>query len=463
MWNAIALVSASPVPTLSNPLVWHRLQFAFTIVYHYLFPQLTMGLALLIVVMKGLALRPGGEVYARAARFWVRIFGLNFGIGVVTGLPMEFQFGTNWARFSQLTGGVIGQTLALEGMFAFFLESSFLAMLVWGEKKLGPKKHFAAAVALFVGSWLSGVFITTTNAFMQHPVGYTRGPEGVFALADFWTYLLNPWALAQYAHNQMASLVTAAFVVTAVGAFWLLRDVHLEQARLNVKVGTIAGLVASLVVAFPTGDIQAKLVARHQPAALAAMEGRFESGPRAEIHLIGQPNVAERRLDNPIGVPAVLSFLAFGTFNADVKGLNDIPESEWPTSVELLYYAFHVMVGLGTLFIGLMALANVLRWRGWLERSRWLLWMLMLAFPFPYIANTAGWMTAELGRQPWLVYGLLRTADGASPTVHAGSTVFTLIGFAGLYFVLGLAFLFLLGREVLHGPDGHDASEVPHA
>ncbi len=442
---------------MADPLTWHRVQFAFTIIYHYLFPQLTMGLALLIVVLKGLALRPGGEAYATAARFWVRVFGLNFAVGVVTGLPMEFQFGTNWARFSQLTGGVIGQTLAMEGLFAFMLESSFLAMLVWGEQKLGPKKHFAAAVALFIGSWLSGVFIVTTNAFMQHPVGFTRGDDGVFALADFWTYVLNPWALAQYAHNQMASLVTASFVVSAVGAYWMLRGVHLEQARLNLKVGTIAGLVASLAVAFPTGDLQAKLVARHQPAALAAMEGRFESGPRATIHLIGQPNVAERRLDNPIGVPFVLSFLAFGRFDADVVGLNDIPQENWPTSIELLYYAFHVMVGLGTLFIGLMGLAALFRWRGWLERSRWLLWALMLAFPFPYIANTAGWMTAELGRQPWLVYGLLRTIDGASPTVHAGDTAFTLIGFSGLYFVLGLTFLFLIGREVSHGPEAAHA------
>ncbi len=447
---------------MADPLLWHRLQFAFTIVYHYLFPQLTMGLALLIVVLKGLALRRGGEQYATAARFWVRIFGLNFAIGVVTGLPMEFQFGTNWARFTQLTGGVIGQTLALEGLFAFMLESSFLAMLVWGEKKLGPKKHFAAAVALFFGSWLSGVFIVTTNAFMQHPVGYLRGADGVFALEDFWTYVLNPWALAQYAHNQMASLVTASFVVTAVGAFWLLRGTHLEQARLNLKVGTTTALIASLAVAFPTGDLQAKLVAEHQPAALAAMEGRFESGRRAEIHLIGQPNVAARRLDNPIGVPAVLSFLAFGRFNAEVVGLNDIPEAEWPTSIELLYYSFHVMVGLGTLFIGLMGLAVLFRWRGWLEKSPWLLWALMLAFPFPYIANTAGWMTAELGRQPWLVYGLLRTVDGASPLVHAGDTAFSLIGFTGLYLVLGLAFLFLIGREVLHGPAGAHA-EVTHA
>ena len=285
---------------MADPLAWHRLQFAFTIVYHYLFPQLTMGLALIIVLLKARALRPGGEAYATAARFWVRIFGLNFVVGVVTGIPMEFQFGTNWARFSAVTGEVVGQLLAIEGLFAFFLESSFLAMLVWGEKKLGPKKHFAAALALFVGSWMSGVIIITTNAFMQNPVGHGRGPDGVFVIQDLAAYLFNPWALAQFAPNQMASLVTASFVVTAVGAFWWLGGKHLEQARLNVKVGTWLGLIASVLVAFPTGDLQAKLVATHQPAALAAMEGRFESGTRASIHLLGQPNVKERKLDNPV-------------------------------------------------------------------------------------------------------------------------------------------------------------------
>lgn len=444
---------------MGDPLFWHRLQFAFTITYHYLFPQLTMGLALLIVVLKWRGLKTGDEQWHTAARFWVRIFGLNFAVGVVTGIPMEFQFGTNWARFSQLTGGVIGQTLALEGLFAFFLESSFLAMLVFGEKQLGPKKHFAAAVALLVGSWLSGVFIIVTNAFMQHPTGYARDADGVFSISSVSEYLLNPWVFAQFAHNQMASLVTASFVVTAVGAFWLLRGTHLEQARLNLKVGITSGLVSSLLVAFPTGDAQARLVAQHQPAALAAMEGRFESGPRAAIHLIGQPNVEQRKLDNPIGVPAVLSILAFGDIGANVTGLNDIPQSEWPTNIELLYYSFHVMVGLGTLFIVLMGVAFLLRWRGLLEKQRWLLWALMLAAPFPYIANTAGWMAAELGRQPWLVYGLLRTSEGASPTVHSGSAAFTLIGFSGLYAVLGFVFLVLVGRELLHGPK----AEAHHA
>lgn len=437
---------------MGDPLAWHRLQFAFTIVYHYLFPQLTMGLAPLIVWYKWRALKTGEPRYHDAARFWIRIFGINFAVGVATGIPMEFQFGTNWAAFSRFSGGVIGQTLAMEGMFAFFLESSFLALLVWGEKRLTAKAHFRAALALWVGSWLSGYFIIVANAFMQNPVGYTLGADGTLQLASFWAFVLNPWAVAQYCHNMIAALVTGSFVVAAAGAFWTLRRQHEAQAELNLKTGVITALLASVLVAFPTGDRQGKLVARHQPAALAAMEGRFESGPRAELNLIGQPNVAERRLDNPIRIPAVLSFIAYGTFSSDVTGLNDIPQDQWPTSIELLYYGFHIMVGLGTLFIALMGLSALMLWKRRLERARPLLWVLMLAFPFPFIATTAGWMTAELGRQPWLIYGLFRTAQGASPTVHAGSTVFTLLGFMGLYFVLGLLYLYLIGKEVSHGP-----------
>jgi cytochrome bd ubiquinol oxidase subunit I len=437
-----------------DALTWHRFQFAFTITYHYLFPQLTMGLALLIVVMKALGLRPGGEKWNDAARFWIRVFGINFAMGVVTGIPMEFQFGTNWARFTRLTGGVIGQTLAMEGLFAFFLESSFLAMLVWGEKKLSRLQHFAAAVALFVGSWLSGYFIVVTNSFMQHPSGFERTATGDFVLTSLPGFLFNSWALAQYAHTMMGSVVTAAFVVSSVGALWMLQGKHLETARVNLRVGTTAGALGAVLVAFPTGDVQAKLVAEHQPVSLAAMEGRSESGPAAEIHLIGQPNVAERRLDNPISVPMALSFLAFGSFHADVKGLAEFPTEVWPSNIELLYYAFHIMVGLGTLMMLLMLTAVTLERLGRLETIRPMLWALLVAAPFPYIANTAGWMTAELGRQPWVVYGLLRTSQAASPTVHGGSVAFTLLGFAGLYTVLSLAYLFLLGRELVHGPGG---------
>jgi cytochrome d ubiquinol oxidase subunit I len=437
---------------MSDPVLWHRLQFAFTIVYHYLFPQLTMGLALLIVVLKALGLRSADSHWDDAARFWIRIFGINFAVGVVTGVPMEFQFGTNWAAFSRYAGGVIGQTLAMEGLFAFFLESSFLGLLVFGEHRLSRRGHFLAALALFAGSWLSGYFIVCTNAFMQHPVGHALDGDGRLQLAEFGAFVLSPWALAQYAHNMAATVVTASFVMTAVGAFYALQRLHLDQARRFLRVGVLAGLTSSVLVAFPTGDGQAKLVAKYQPASLAAMEGRFESGPMAEIVLIGQPNVREKRLDNPIIVPGILSFLAYGTFHANVAGLDQFPVDTWPDNIELLYYSFHIMAGLGTLLILTMAVAVLLEWRGALATSRPMLWILMLAFPFPYIATTAGWLTAELGRQPWLIYGLMRTVNGASPTVHSGTTLFTLLGFCGLYFVLGVLFLFLIGREISHGP-----------
>src|SRR5262245_47971581 len=438
---------------MENALFWHRLQFAFTLTYHYLFLQLTMGLAWFLVYWKWRALRTGDERYNGAARFWAKIFGLNFAVGVVTGIPMEFQFGTNWAGFSKFAGGVIGQTLAMEGMFAFFLESAFIGALIWGEKRLGPKLHFLTALAVALGSWLSGYFILVTNAFMQHPVGHEVLADGTLGITSLSAYLLNPWAWVQFAHNQTAALVTGSFAIAAVGAFYALRGLHPAQARLYLRAGTRVGLIASILVAFPTGDQQAKFVGNHQPVTLAAMEGRFEGGHRAGVAVIGQPNVAARRLDNPIIIPGALSFLAYGHFGSYVHGLEEYPEEAWPDNIELLYYAFHLMITLGTLFIILMAYASFQHWRGRLTSSPWLLWVLMLAFPFPYIANTLGWMTAELGRQPWLIYGLFHTRDGYSTVVSNGNTIFTLIGFIGLYFVLGLLFLFLVGREIGQGPD----------
>ena len=437
---------------MDDALFWHRMQFGFTISFHYIFPQLTMGLALLVVVLMTIARRSGRPEWNDAARFWIRIFGLSFAMGVVTGIPMEFQFGTNWAGFTARTGGVIGQSLAMEGLFAFFLESSFLALLLWGERRLGPRVHYWTALALFVGSWLSGYFIIVTNAFMQHPVGHSVDAAGTFQLAELGAFLRNPWAVVQYLHNQCAATVTGAFAMTAVGAFWTLRRQHAAIARVSLRTGVIAGLVAASLTAFPSGHLQGRQVAANQPVTLAAMEGRFEGGPRAPLAMIGQPNVPERKLDNPIQLPAVLSWIAYGDFSANVRGLNEFPEHDWPDNIELLYYAFHIMVGLGTLFIGVMGLAALQLVRGRLQSSRWLLRILALAFPFPFIANTAGWMTAELGRQPWLVYGLMRTAEGSSPTVHSGATLFTLLGFAGLYFVLGVLFLALVSKEIVHGP-----------
>ncbi len=438
---------------MADALFWHRLQFAFTITYHYLFPQLTMGLAWFLVYWKWRALRTGDEKYNGAARFWTKIFGLNFAVGVVTGIPMEFQFGTNWAGFSKYGGGVIGQTLAMEGMFAFFLESAFIGALIWGEKRFGPRLHFLLALAVALGSWLSACFILVTNSFMQHPVGYHIAADGSLAIESLSAYLFNPWALVQFAHNQMAALVTGSFVVAAVGAFYCLRGLYPVQARMYLRAGTVVGLIASLLVAFPTGDQQAKMVGRHQPVTLSAMEGRFVGGSMAGVALIGQPNVAAQRLDNPIEIPGALSFLAYGHFGSNVHGLNDFPKDSWPDNIELLYYSFHLMITLGTIFIALMAYAGFQNLRGRLDTSRGLLWVLMLVFPFPYLANVLGWMTAELGRQPWLIYGLFRTSEGHSKVVSSGDTVFTLIGFVGLYLALGVLFLFLVGREISRGPN----------
>ena len=437
---------------------WDRFQFGFTIVYHYLFPQLTMGLALLIVVFKVTALRTGNPTYDEVARFWARIFGINFAVGVVTGIPLEFQFGTNWGRFSTYAGGVIGLTLAMEGMFAFFAESAFLALFLYAEKRLGPKKHLGAAVMLFLGSWLSGYFIIVTNAFMQHPVGYGTRPDGALELTDVGAFLLNPWALWEYAHTMSAAVVTGAFVVAAVGAYWALMRQHEAHARICLKAGVIAGLIACLLQIFPTGDRSGKLVAEHQRPALAAMEGKFKSSERADLAIIGQPDMLHHRLENPVVVPDALSFLAYGSFGSTVYGLDDIPRAEWPDNVELLYYGYHIMVGLGTLFILVMLAAALLLYRGKLHTSRPMLWVLMLSFPFPYIATTAGWMTAELGRQPYVVYGLMRTHDGTSPLVSSGSVVFSTLGYMGLYVVVGLLFLLLVGHAIGRGPESRETA-----
>jgi cytochrome d ubiquinol oxidase subunit I len=438
---------------MNSALLVHRLHFAFTITFHYLFPQLTMGIAPLIVALKFMGLRRNDETYNKAARFWARIFGINFVIGVVTGIPMEFQFGTNWSHFSRFAGGVIGQTLAMEGMFAFFLESAFLGLFLYGEKRLGPRGHLWSAVAVFLGSWLSGFFIIATDAWMQNPVGYYKAADGSAQLSSFWALVLNPWAWWQYAHNMSGAVVTGSFVMASVGAFYLLWGKFQEYGRIFVRVGLVAALLSSVFQLFPSGDGQGRMIATHQPVTLAAMEALFATQPGAPIVLIGQPNVEERKIDNPIQVPDALSFLTYRAWKAEVKGLDAFPPDQWPTNIELLYYSYHIMVGLGTVFIAITVIAAFLLWRGRLFATRWMLWILLLTLPFPYIANTAGWMTAELGRQPWLVYSLMRTADGYSKMVSAGNGLFTLIGFMGMYMVLGILFLFLVRREIECGPD----------
>ena len=437
-----------------DALTIHRIHFAFTVTFHYLFPQLTMGLSLLIVVLKTLGLRTGDSHYNDAARFWARIFGINFVIGVVTGIPMEFQFGTNWSAFSRTTGGVIGQPLAMEGVFSFFLESTFLGAFLYGEDYLGPRLHWLSAFLVFLGSWLSGFFIIATNAWMQHPVGYTLDSAGAFSLNSLAALLTNRWLVWQYLHNMTAAVVTGSTAMAALGAFYLLMHQFEDFGRTFVRIGVIAGLIASACMIFPTGDQQGRNVSQYQPVTLAAMEGLFDNQRGAPLVIIGQPDVEARKLDNPIAVPDVLSFLTYRRWKAEVHGLTEFPEDQWPDNIPLLYYAYHIMVGLGTIFVAVYALAALMIYRRRLYETPLVLWALMLLAPFPYIATTAGWMTAELGRQPWLVYGLMRTAAGSSTEVSAGNGLFTLLGFMGMYSVLSVLFLFLVYLEVQRGPGG---------
>ena len=439
---------------MEEMLFYDRMQFAFTITFHYLFPQLTMGLSLMIVYFKWKFIKTQVEKYNDAAKFWMRIFALNFAMGVVTGIPMEFQFGTNWAKFSELTGGIIGQTLAMEGMFSFFLESSFLGLFLFGEKLLGQKLHFLTGFLVFLGSWASGYLIIATHSWMQNPVGYEIIANGKFVLNNFGALFSNPWLLPSYFHNQAASLVTSSFVVAGIGAFYILNKKNVEFGKIFVKTGVIFGLISSLIVAMPTGDLLAKNVVKYQPVTFAAMEGIFhtEKEGGSEIVLIGQPDVKNKKLDNKIAVPNILSFLTYGNWHQEIKGLDEFPEDTHPTNISGLYYAYHIMVGLGTLFIGLLALAVFQLVRKKLYTTKWILWALLFFIPFPYIANTTGWYTAELGRQPWLVYNLLRTSEGASPTVSSGNTLFTLLGFIGLYLLLGMLFLLLVGKIINKGP-----------
>ena len=439
---------------MEDALTVSRMQFAFTVTYHYLFPMLTMGLALLIFVLKSVYMRNRDELYNTSARFWGKIFAVTFVMGVVTGIPLEFQFGTNWAAFSEYAGDIIAQTLAMEGAFAFFLESAFVGLFLFGERRFGQRVHWFSSFMVFLGTWASGYFIIATNAWVQHPVGYRTLENGNIELNNYWAVLFNPWVFPQYAHNMGGAVVCGAFVVTGLGAYYVLARRHEEYGRVFLKVGVIAGVLASLWMLFPSGHFQSDMVAKHQPVSLAAMEGLFESERQAGVVLVGQPDMENETIDNPIVIPRALSFLVYQNWNSEVKGLNAFPEKNWPDNIPLLYYSYHVMVGLGTIFIGIMALAAFLLWRGKLYDSRWMLWILMLAIPFPFIANTAGWLTTELGRQPWLAYGLFRTSEGVSPLVSSGSVLFTLIGFAGMYLIMGLLYIVLMVREVAHGPEG---------
>jgi cytochrome bd ubiquinol oxidase subunit I len=453
---------------MSNVVTVDRLQFALTAIFHYLFPILTMGLGLFIAWLATVShwgredsplplLRKSAVDRARydsAARFLAKIFAVNFAMGVVTGIPLEFQFGTNWAKFSNYAGGVIGQTLAMEGVFAFFAESTFLGVFLSGWGRVRPRLQWFSAVMVFLGSWVSGFFIIATNAWMMHPVAYAAAGAHV-ELRSFWGLLTNPWLGWEYAHNMSGAAIAGAFALAGLGALYLLLDRHHEVARILVKVGVVAGFIFCVLQIFPTGDRAAHNVARMQPSAFASMEGLFQSEKGAPLVIIGNPDPQRRRLESTIEMPQFLSFLTSHNWNERLTGLDQIPTSEWPSSVPLVYYAYHIMVGLGTIFVVIAGLGVLMLRRGRIYASKAMLWALMLAFPFTYIANLAGWVTAEAGRQPWVIFGLLRTSAGISPSssVPSGIAIFSLLGFLGLYVAIGVLFPMFLVRIISRGPD----------
>jgi cytochrome d ubiquinol oxidase subunit I len=427
-----------------------RMQFAFTVMFHYLFPIGTLGLGPFIAWYVYRA-NSGDPQADSIARFLTKIFTFNFAAGVVTGIPMEFQFGTNWSAFSAKSGSVVGQPLALEGMYAFFLESVFLGVLLYGKKRVSPNMYTASAFCVWIGSWMSGFFIVATNAWMQHPVGYHVATGGRIELDSIAAVLLSPFAWWQFAHVIVSAALAGGFIVAGIGSYYLLAQRDESIGRRFVRAGVLVAFVASALVIFPTGDRNGHDVTVYQPIKLAAMEGLFETTRGAPLAIIGMPDVTNHTLIDPVFVPRFLSFLAYGNFDANVDGLKNYATVLWPP-VELTYYAYHVMVGLGTIFLGISALAVLLLWLRRLYTTRAILWVLMLLMPFPYIAIESGWITSEVGRQPWIIYGLMRTSEGVSANVGTGEVLFTLIGFAGMYFMLGVTFLYLVLREIGLGP-----------
>ncbi len=435
---------------MTDLLLADRVQFAFTVMFHYLFPIGTMGLAPFIAWYTWRASR-GDSDAAKIATFWTKIFAVNFAIGVVTGIPMEFQFGTNWAAFSAKAGSVIGQPLAMEGLFAFFLESIFLGILLYGRTSVSSRLYTLSAVMVWLGSWLSGFFIVATDAWMQHPIGYRIASDGRIELSSLWLVLTNAYAWWQYAHVLAGAMIAGGAIVAGIGAYYVLSRRDETYGKRFVRAGVMTLAVFSMIAIFPTGDRNSADVTAYQPIKLAAMEGLFESTDGAPLAIIGMPDTQHRMLIDPVFVPNVLSFLAYGNFTANVRGLTAYATELWPP-VELTYYAYHVMVGLGTIFVGTGFLGVALLWWKRLYSQRAMLWLLLLLMPFPYIANEAGWVVTEVGRQPWIIYGLMKTAQGTSTTVAAGETLFTLIGFMGMYFLLGLLFVLLVLREISIGP-----------
>ncbi len=436
-----------------DPLLLSRLQFAFTIMFHYLFPPLTIGLGAIMVGIEGMYLKTRDPEYMAMAKYWTRVFAVNFAMGVATGIVMEFEFGTNWAAYSRYVGDIFGSALAAEGVFAFFLESGFLAVLLFGWDKVGPKMHFFATCMVFLGSVFSSIWIVVANSWMQTPAGFHIVGEGLVARAeiyDFWAMVFNPSSVARLLHVWVGALILGSFFVLSISAWYLLKKKHLDFAQKTFKIGLVLATVSSLA-ALGSGHFQADVVATHQPAKLAALEGHYETGP-AKLYLFGIPDNEAREVKYGIAVPGGLSFLVHWKFDEDVTGLDAFPESDWP-NVGLVFQTYHLMVGLGIYFIALTLFACFMWWRGKLFEHRWLLWVFVFSVLGAYLANQVGWVSAEAGRQPWIVYNLLRTSDALSESVTGGMVLTSLIMFGLIYLMLFFVWVYVLNGKIQHGPD----------
>jgi len=429
-----------------------RLQFAVTIAFHYLFPPLSIGLGVMLVIMEGMYLRTGKKLYEQMTRFWVKIFGLIFALGVATGIVMEFQFGMNWATYSRYVGDVFGSALAAEGIFAFFLESGFLAILLFGWDKVKPRTHFISTVLVAGGAHLSAVWIVVANSWQQTPAGYhivTFGDTLRAEVTDFWQVVFSPSFLDRISHVYMGAWQTAAFFVLSVSAFYLLRKKHEDFAKGSIKIAVIVAVFAS-VMQLVTGHSSASTVSETQPAKLAALEGHYEADAPAGAYIFGWVDGENEKVSG-LEIPGLLSWLVHGNADAPVTGLRAFPKKDRPP-VNLVFQTYHLMVSIGMLLIILAILAAIGCWTRSLYRRRWLLWVLVFSVFLPEFANQLGWFTAEVGRQPWIVYGLLRTEEALSKSVVSGQVTLSLIMFCIIYILLGALFIYLLNEKIQHGP-----------
>ncbi|MGE0432548.1 MAG: cytochrome ubiquinol oxidase subunit I [Planctomycetota bacterium] len=466
---------------MDDVLFLSRLQFALTIMFHYIFPPLSIGLGGLMVIMEGAYLRTKNPVWERMARFWTRVFAINFAMGVASGIVMEFQFGTNWATYSRYVGDVFGSALAAEGIFAFFLESGFLAVLVFGWDRVSKRMHFFSTLMVALGALFSSVWIVVANSWQQTPAGFhlvTDGSGRVRAeITDFMAMLFNPSSMVRLAHVVIGAWILSCFFVMSISAWYLLKKRHEEFAKKSFTVALVVGSVFVLLAPI-TGHFHSEIVAHYQPAKLAAFEGHFkQTGKGADAYIFGIPDEETQEVHYGIAVPGLLSFLVHGDFNAPVTALEEIPESERPP-VLIPFITYHIMVSLGGAFIGLSALGLFLWWRRKLWTTRWVLWLFVIAVIGPYLANQAGWVAAEVGRQPYIVYPAdvvtevdgvmqtvhtpgLRTADGLSKSIHADQTLASIVMFGLIYAMLFVVWVYVLNEKIKHGPDEPDAPGEP--